>query len=50
MRLLTSNSEGVCLYNKEVNCTEKNCKKCGWNPEVEKIRKIKIWKAIKEET
>lgn len=33
---------GKCKYNQSIDCTEKtNCKKCGWNPAVEKIRKKK---------
>lgn len=33
-----------CQYNVEVMCASKKCAKCGWNPEVEKIRKEKLEK------
>lgn len=42
----------ACKYNKAVVCEENNdCNKCGWNPEVDEIRKAwtrdKIIKEIK---
>lgn len=34
---------GVCPYNKEIQCSEKNkCYFCGWNPQVHKRRVFKI--------
>lgn len=32
----------LCKYNQEVNCECRECKKCGWNPDVEKERKKEI--------
>ena len=29
----------ACKYNEGVDCTRQSCHNCGWNPEVEKIRK-----------
>lgn len=29
----------ACPHNPEVLCTDPDCDKCGWNPEVEKKRK-----------
>lgn len=31
--------EFPCKYNEGVSCTNHKCNTCGWNPEVEKIRK-----------
>lgn len=31
--------EGTCLYNDGVVCSIRLCHLCGWNPEIEKIRK-----------
>lgn len=31
-----------CLYNIGVDCANQQCERCGWNPEVEKIRKAKL--------
>lgn len=40
-----------CKYNSQVDCSgEQRCKKCGWNPEVDKKRKSKIKKKIIKET
>ena len=39
---------GVCRFNKEVNCTEKRCAKCGWNPDVAKKRSEKIREEMKK--
>ena len=27
-----------CIYNEGVECTDPNCKRCGWNPDVTKRR------------
>ena len=33
----------ACLYNKGVECLEQaNCERCGWNPEIEAIRKARL--------
>lgn len=38
---------GNCKYKLYIECfDQKNCKKCGWNPEVEKKRKAKLKKKI----
>lgn len=29
----------ICPHNAACRCTEMNCKRCGWHPEVEKRRK-----------
>ena len=35
----------MCPFNKDINCNDRHCdndpvcNKCGWNPEVEKLRK-----------
>lgn len=32
-----------CRFNKHIDCTKKDeCWHCGWNPEVEKMRKKKL--------
>lgn len=33
---------GVCLFNTSVDCLDKKCDRCGWNPEVDKARKFKL--------
>lgn len=39
----TWNDHEKCKYNHEVNCDGcKECKKCGWNPDVAKERKKEI--------
>lgn len=41
---------GVCRFNLGVACTDKEkCRKCGFNPAVEAIRKIRIRVKILEE-
>ena len=38
---------GTCRFNIGVTCTEKSlCPKCGWNPEVNKIRVEKIRRSM----
>lgn len=32
---------GLCRFNTSVNCKESNCARCGWNPAVDKARRIK---------
>lgn len=32
----------VCRYNSECSCIDRNCAKCGWNPEVAKSRLVAI--------
>lgn len=33
----------ACVFNKTIDCVDKDkCLRCGWNPDVEKIRKMKI--------
>lgn len=40
---------GICFFNTEVDCIKKdNCAKCGWNPEVEKVRKEKNRKKLED--
>ena len=39
----SKNSENPCLYNDAVGCVAPQCDKCGWNPEVEKIRKERLF-------
>lgn len=34
--------EGVCCFNKVVDCTESKCRVCGWNPAVAADR-IEDW-------
>lgn len=36
--------EHPCKYNQGVGCIVQKCSKCGWNPEVEQIRKEKLEK------
>jgi len=40
-----------CMYNKGVGCSETpsclTCGKCGWNPDVERVRKERIWATLK---
>lgn len=38
-----------CPYNKAVVCDEMKCKKCGWNPRVEQIRKVAMRNRISNE-
>lgn len=33
----------VCRYNENVSCNDRNCGKCGWNPEVEAARSKAIF-------
>ena len=45
-------SKGVdmdCKFNKGVGCLVQNCESCGWNPKVEKIRKARIEKEMRED-
>lgn len=35
-------NNGLCSYNKAIDCMENKCNRCGWNPEVAKER-IKDW-------
>ena len=32
----------LCKYNDGVVCDKQNCQNCGWNPEVEKMRKEQL--------
>ena len=38
-----------CKFNKGVGCLVQQCENCGWNPEVEKIRKERIAKELRED-
>lgn len=36
----------ACRYHAQIECTDRrNCEKCGWNPKVERRRKIHIQEA-----
>lgn len=32
-----------CIYNKMIDCTERKCNMCGWNPKVSAER-VREWK------
>lgn len=36
----------ICVHNKGVLCTEAACASCGWNPEVEALRKAAILEVV----
>ena len=36
----------VCRYNKMIDCGERNCRHCGWNPDVKEIR-LREWYAAR---
>lgn len=39
-----------CKYRSNINCSSRNeCYACGWNPEVEKARKKKLYEAKTDE-
>lgn len=38
----------TCPHNEAVTCERKNCRKCGWNPNVAKRRLEKITGKLKE--
>lgn len=38
-----------CKFNRGVGCLVQDCEKCGWNPEVAKIRLEKIKKELQED-
>ena len=38
-----------CKFNRGVGCLVQNCESCGWNPKVEKIRKERIAKEMRED-
>ena len=35
-----------CRYQQSVSCADRNCDKCGWNPEVAKARSAAILKKM----
>ena len=39
--------EGVCRYNKAVNCEDGYCAKCGWNPSEHRRRVRKVREQIR---
>ncbi len=38
-----------CKFNRGVGCVVQNCENCGWNPKVEKIRKARLEKEMRED-
>jgi hypothetical protein len=43
--------EGSCKFNVWIQCGEcTGCEKCGWNPDVAKLRKQRIYEKMKAET
>lgn len=40
-------NESLCVHNSHVLCAERNCKKCGWNPECHKRRVEKLRRKYK---
>lgn len=40
---MIQNSEGCCKNNVWIQCENKQCENCGWNPDVETERKKKIY-------
>ncbi len=46
----TYRSDGAdCKFNQGVGCSAHTCENCGWNPKVEKIRKERIAKELRED-
>lgn len=37
---------GLCIHNPGVFCDEHKCRNCGWDPEVESVRKANIRERI----
>ena len=44
-------AEADCVYRPGVNCSDRSrCDRCGWNPEIEHRRKVKIRGEIRRRT
>lgn len=43
----TVSNVAVCIYNEGVNCEDRQCSRCGWNPAVEKQREEAMYARIR---